>query len=139
MRQVLLDASATLSRPAAEHLEVLVAQATTDPDGTVVRQTRTGCEWWTYAGLKANAVLVQRRGLPATFDSLTIRARCSPIELKQALDAPAKDLAPQINERFLPNFAECLPDHLIVRFAGERLYDRDGASQIEQAPILERL
>jgi hypothetical protein len=53
-----------LSRRAAEHLELLAAQGATDPDATVLRATRTGCEWWTYAGLKANAALVQRFSLP---------------------------------------------------------------------------
>lgn len=60
------------------------------------RQARTGCEWWTYAGLKANAALVRRHGLPATLDSLTIRARCSPIELNRASDAPPTDSVPEI-------------------------------------------
>ena len=78
MRQILLNSNTSLSRRAAEHLELLSAQGTTDPSGTVLRPTRTGCEWWTYAGLKANAALVQSFGLPATFDSLTIRARCCP-------------------------------------------------------------
>jgi ATP-dependent Lhr-like helicase len=138
MRQVLLDASATLSRRAVEQMQVLVAQGTADPNGTVVRQTRTGCEWWTYAGLKANAALVQRHSLPATFDSLTIRARSSPIELKQALDAPAKDSPPQMDVRFQPKFVECLPDHLIVQFASHRLYDTAAAAYIKQTSIVER-
>src|SRR6185369_9617720 len=81
MRGVLQGSAATLSHRASEQLELLMAQGTTDPDGTVLRSTKTGCEWWTYAGLKANAALVQRFTLPATFDSLTVRARCSPIEL----------------------------------------------------------
>ena len=46
-----------------------VGLGTTDSGGTVLRPTRTGCEWWTYAGLKANAALVHGFGLPATFDS----------------------------------------------------------------------
>src|SRR5580700_11037556 len=91
MRQILLRSAATLSKRAAEHLELLQAQGTTDAEGTILRETRTGCEWWTYAGLKANATLVQRQGLPATFDSLTIRARCSPIELKRAMDGAPKE------------------------------------------------
>src|ERR1019366_4404152 len=101
MRQFLLNSNAALARRAAEQMELLAAQGTTDPAATVLRATRTGCEWWTYAGLKSNAALVQRFGLPATFDSLTIRARCSPIELNQALDTLPKEASAEIDERFL--------------------------------------
>jgi ATP-dependent Lhr-like helicase len=137
MRQILLNSNATLSRRAAEQLELLVAQATTDPSGTVLRATRTGCEWWTYAGLKANAALVQRFGLPATFDSLTIRGRCSPVELSRALEAPPKEPLPEIDERFRPKFAECIPDNLLAQFASQRLYDWDGASQVERSMVID--
>jgi ATP-dependent Lhr-like helicase len=137
MRQVLLHSNATLSRRAAEHLELLAAQGTTDPDATVLRATRTGCEWWTYASLKANAALVQRFSLPASFDSLTIRARCSPIELKHALDGPPNELPPEIDQRFRPKFAECLPDCLLAQFARERLYDWDAASKVERSAVID--
>jgi ATP-dependent Lhr-like helicase len=135
MRQVLLRSDATLSRRASEHLELLVAQGTTDPSGTVLHGTRTGCEWWTYAGLKANAALVQRHGLPATFDSLTIRVQCSPIELNRAMDGPPNEQATEIDKRFLPKFAVCLPEGLLEQFAIKRLYDWDAASQIEHSRI----
>jgi ATP-dependent Lhr-like helicase len=137
MRQVLLKSDATLSRRAAEHLELLATQGTTDTEGTVLRPTRTGCEWWTYGGLKANAALVQRFSLPATFDSLTIRAHCSPIELNRALNDPAKSASPEIDPRFRPKFAECLPDHLLAQFARERLYDWSAASQVERSAVVE--
>lgn len=136
MRHVLLHSGATLSRRAAEHLELLQAQGTTDPGGTVLRETRAGCEWWTYAGLKANAALVQGRGLPATFDSLTIRARCSPIELKRTLDKSPRERILDVDDRFLPKFAECLPDHLLSQYAQERLYDWPGASQVAAAAAI---
>lgn len=139
MRRVLLHPNGAFSRRASEHIEVLVAQSTTDPDGTILRATRTGCEWWTYAGLKANAALVQQHALPATFDSLTIRARCLPVALKGALDNPARDIAPDLDDRFLPKFAECLPDNLLNRFAAERLYDWDAAAQVASRPVIERL
>jgi ATP-dependent Lhr-like helicase len=137
MRQILLQSNATLSRRAAEHLELLAAQGTTDPDATVLRETRAGCEWWTYGGLKANAALAQRFSLPATFDSLTIRARCSPIELKRALDSPPSEPAPEIDQRFRPKFAECLPDRLLAEFARERLYDWNAASQVERSAVVD--
>jgi len=130
MRKILLNSNAALSRRAAEQMELLAAQGTTDPAATVLRATRTGCEWWTYAGLKANAALVQRFGLLASFDSLTIRARCSPIELNRALEAPPKDLAFEIDQRFLPKFAECIPDSLLAQFASHCLYDWSAANEV---------
>ena len=45
-------------RRAAEHLELLAGPRHHRSRRTVLRATRTGCEWWTYAGLKANAALV---------------------------------------------------------------------------------
>lgn len=135
MRQVLLNSTATLSRRAAEQLELFAAQNTTDPTSTVLRQTQTGCEWWTYAGLKANAALVQRHALPATFDSLTIRPTYSPIELNRALDAPPMDPSTEIDQRFLPKFAECLPSDLLAQFARERLYDWAASVRIERLRI----
>lgn len=137
MRQILLNSNAALSRRAAEQMELLAAQGTTDPAATVLRATRTGCEWWTYAGLKANAALVQRFGLPASFDSLTVRAHCSPIELKRAVDGPPTEATPEIDERFRPKFAECLPDHLLAQFARKRLYDWPAASQIPAEKIID--
>lgn len=139
MRRVLLDPTGAFSGRAAEHIELLVAQRTTDSDGTILRATRTGCEWWTYAGLKANAALVQQHALPATFDSLTVRARCSPVVLKAALDNPTRDVAADLDDRFLPKFAECLPESLRVRFAAERLYDWDAAAQVVRCPVIEQL
>ena len=136
MRQILLNSTATLSRRASEHPELLAAQGTTDPTGSVLRPTRTGCEWWTYAGLKANAALVQSFGLPATFDSLTVRARCSPIELNRALDGQPKDPSPEIDQRFLPKFAECIPNNLLAQFASQRLYDWSAAKEVCHQPLV---
>ncbi len=137
MRRILLGSTATLSRRATEELQLLIAQGTTDPEGTILRSTRKGCEWWTYTGLKANAALVQRFAIPATFDSLTIRARCSAIELKQLLDAQPQEMPPEIDPRFRPKFAECLPDNLLARFAQERLYDWPAAERTHVGKIIE--
>ena len=136
MRGILQGSAATLSRRAIEQLELLMAQGTTDPDGTVLRSTKTGCEWWTYAGLKANAALVQRFALPASFDSLTVRARCSPIELKRDLDSNPQDRDPEIDPRFRPKFAECLSEHQLTLFARARLYDWPAASRIREEGII---
>ena len=113
-----------------------MGQGTTDPDGTILRSNKTGCEWWTYAGLKANAALVQRFALPASFDSLTVRARCSPIELKRALDGNPQDRDPEIDPRFRPKFAECLSEHHLALFARARLYDWPDAERIGAERII---
>lgn len=137
MRQILLNPTATLSRRATEEMAQLAAQGTVDPDGTVLRPTRTGCEWWTYGGLTGNAALVRRFALSATFDSLTIRAMCSPINLKRALEAEQepKPLLPE--SRFRPKFAECLPDNLLALFAWERLYDWSAADHVRKSQMVE--
>ena len=136
MRRILQGSACSLSRRATEQLDLLMAQGTTNPDGTVLRSTKSGCEWWTYAGLKANAALVQRFTLPASFDSLTVRARCSPIELKRALDCNPKDPDPEIDPRFRPKFAECISEHLLTLFARARLYDWAVASRIREDRII---
>jgi ATP-dependent Lhr-like helicase len=136
MRCVLQGSPVALSHRAVDQLELLMAQGTTDQDGTVVRSTRSGCEWWTYAGLKANATLAEQFALPATFDSLTVRARCSPVELKRSLDVPPQGRDPEIDPRFRPKFAECLPKHHLAQFARERLHDWPAASQIRAGKII---
>jgi ATP-dependent Lhr-like helicase len=137
MRKTLQGSAATLSRRAIDQLELLIGQGTTDPGGTILRSNKTGCEWWTYAGLKANAALVQRFALPASFDSLTVRARCSPIELKRALDGSPQDRDPEIDPRFRPKFAECLSEHHLTLFARARLYDWPDAERIAAERIVD--
>lgn len=137
MRQILLNPTATLSRRASEELKMLSAQATVDRDGTVLRATRTGCEWWTYAGLRGNAALVHRLDVPATFDSITIRATYSPIELKRRLDHPCEPDPSLPDSRFRPKFAECLPDNLLARYAWERLFDWSAADYVSNERVVE--
>jgi ATP-dependent Lhr-like helicase len=137
MRRILLNPTATLSRRAADQMAALSAQGTVDPEGTVLRATRTGCEWWTYAGLRGNAALVRRFALPGTFDSLTIRATCSPIDLKRALDVVQEPRPSLPDSRFRPKFAECLPHNLLALFAWKRLYDWPAADYIHDSRMIE--
>jgi len=81
-------------------------------------------------------VAIEAVGLPATFDSLTIRARCSPIELSQALDTLPKEASAGIDERFLPKFAECIPASLLALFASQRLYDWSAANEVCHLPVV---
>jgi hypothetical protein len=136
MRQILLKPTATLSRRATEEMVQLVAQATVDPGGTILRATRTGCDWWTYAGLKGNAALAYRHALPATFDSITIHARCSPAELSRRLETQPTLASSGPDPHFRPKFAECISDHLLGMFVWERIYDWNAASHIEQLEII---
>jgi ATP-dependent Lhr-like helicase len=137
MRQTLLKPTATLSRRAGEEMETLAAEGTVDQEGTVLRSARTGCDWWTYAGLKGNAALARQLALPCTFDSMTVRARCSAVELKRSLDTRIDSTPPEPDPHFRPKFAECIPDNLLVLFAQERLYDWDAANHIKQSRICE--
>ncbi len=137
MRQTLLKPAATLSRRASEEMETLAAEATVDQDGTVLRTARNGCEWWTYAGLKGNAALAREFALPCTFDSMCVRAHCSPVELKRSLDSRAHLTSPKPDPHFRPKFAECIPDKLLALFAWKRLYDWAAAKQIEQFRIVD--
>ena len=136
MRQILLNSTATLSRRATEEMAQLVAQVTVDQDGTVLRATRTGCEWWTYAGLRGNAALAYRHALPATFDSITIHARCSPAELSRRLETQPTVASSGPDPHFRPKFAECIPDHLLGSFAWERLYEWDAANHTQQSKTI---
>jgi hypothetical protein len=136
MRQVLLNPTATLSRRATDEMAQLAAQASVDQDATVLSATRTGCDWWTYAGLKGNAALTYRQALPATFDSIAIHARCSPIELKSRLDTKPNTAPPDPDPHFRPKFAECIPDHLLGLYAWQRLYDWDASDHVLHSPII---
>ena len=91
------------------------------------------------AGLKANAALVQRFPLPAAFDSLAVRPRCSPIELKRALEGAPQDGDSEVDPRFRPQFAECLPEHQLNLFARACLNDWPAASRTRgEAPSSRR-
>ena len=45
---------------------------------------------------------------------------------------PPKEPSPEIDPRFLPKFAECIPDDLLAHFAGQRLYDWSAANEVCQ-------
>jgi ATP-dependent Lhr-like helicase len=138
MRHTLLNPTATLSRRAGDEIAQLVAEGTVDPEGTVLLNTRTGSDWWTYAGLKGNAALVLKHALPATFDSMTIHAPCSPIELRERLEARTLTELPAPDSRFRPKFAECVPERLLGMFASHRLYDWQAAARIGEMQIIVR-
>lgn len=67
----------------------------------------------------------------------TIRGRCSPVELKRSLDASPQDTDPEIDPRFRPKFAECIPEHLLGFFARQRLYDWDAANHVLRSNIVD--
>jgi hypothetical protein len=73
----------------------------------------------------------------ANVASVTIRARCSAIELKRLLDTAPQERPPEIDPRFRPKFAECLPDALLAQFAQERLYDWPAAERTHAGKIIE--
>jgi hypothetical protein len=67
----------------------------------------------------------------------TICGRCSPLELKRSLDAPSQDTDPEIDPRYRPKFAECIPEHLLGFFARQRLYNWDAANHVLRSNIVD--
>src|ERR1035438_3082802 len=63
----------------------------------------------------------------------------TPIELNLALDGPSKEASPEIDQRVLPKFAECIPDSLLAQFASQRLYDWSAANEVCQMPDRKRV
>ncbi|MDZ4800304.1 MAG: DEAD/DEAH box helicase [Bryobacteraceae bacterium] len=107
-----------------------------DREGTMLLETSQGCEWWTFGGMRANAALTYAWPFAVTFDNLSIRARVSPIELSEAINAAWDLLPPESNPRNAPKFAECLPNDLLGLFAWERDYDRRSAETISELPVV---
>jgi hypothetical protein len=138
MRRVLLFAQTnpSWSRRAAAELASFRREPIVNADGTVLLETKSGCEWWTFAGLRGNAALTYAWPFPVSFDNVTIRANVG----RQALQQAAKtewDLAPpKPDRRFRPKFAECLSADQLGRLAWCRLYDRDAADAVHQQPML---
>jgi hypothetical protein len=60
-----------------------------------------------------------------------------PVELKRSLDASPQDTDPEIDPRFRPKFAECIPEHLLGFFARQRLYDWDAANHVLRSNIVD--
>jgi ATP-dependent Lhr-like helicase len=137
MRQVLNSESVSKSwsRRAQSELASFRGKHITDTSGTVLQPTKTGCVWWTFAGLRANAFLA--RNLNARFDNLRFLCDYSPFELSKAVRS---EMSTEIHlpEKFsLPKFAEALSESERSTYAQQRLYDRSSARKILAMPMVQ--
>lgn len=117
-------------------------------DGTVIVQEPTGPRWWTWAGARANAVLVA--GLtevaPELLDdgaytnrNIRLRGDATPSALTRALWEARQRLGPEfagvvpgVNDDAVRGlkFAELLPSDLALAALAERNADRVGAGRV---------
>ena len=51
-------------------------------------------------------------------------------------DTLPKEASAEIDERFLPKAAECIPNDLLAQFASQRLYDWSAANEMCQMPLI---
>lgn len=123
------------------------------PDGTMVADDGARLRWWTFAGARANAVLVAALGLvdPDLLDewsysnlSIALRSDASPARVSLALHQATKqfgdDLAgvvPEISPQALKKlkFADLLSDEMAIRTLAARLSDSHSASIVASTPV----
>lgn len=107
-----------------------------DHDGTPIVQSHDGAtEWWTFAGIAANATLAyelsQATKSQVTYDNLsvTFRSQVSTEAIEQALRTletlDVRTMLPAVEEKAIDGlkFSECLPHDLAVRVVESRLRD----------------
>lgn len=157
-RRVLLGempARRRLSRRASEHLPVVRADYLNrvDADSTLVTSIDARTRWWTWAGGRANAVLVAALEAvdPTLVDDeyvydnrqIGLRSSVSAAEIRRAVHAVQArveglaELRPFVTERALEQlkFSELLPPDLARDTLQARLADRDAAVRVLTRPI----
>jgi hypothetical protein len=125
-----------MSRRAAKELTILANERVTDDEGSLLLETKSGTEWWTFAGLRGNAALAYGWNFPATYDNLSIRTPASAVEVRKAIEDSGESSPPEPNRRGLPTFSECLPEGLLSLFAWHRDYDRSAPGVIRENPVI---
>jgi ATP-dependent Lhr-like helicase len=140
-RDVLLgaDPTVTLTKRAVTALgdARAVAARSVRPDRTVIDHD---CNWWTYAGARANATLAAALS-DVVSDDVDVDNDRIQLRTDLAHDALAKSIArvdlasaalPAVDDDALRGlkFAESLPPDLAVRTLSERLLDRDSARAV---------
>jgi ATP-dependent Lhr-like helicase len=114
-----------------------------EENGSVVLTTANGTiTWWTFGGIKANAMLasefgnVQRDNLSLSFSSKLV-----PREIESRITelrvGDVKEMRPPIEEDSICGlkFSECLPSELAVRLLQNRLSDPQGIRSVLKAPV----
>lgn len=99
-------------------------------------ETKSGTEWWTFAGLRGNAALAYGWTFPVTYDNLSIRTQASAVEVRKVIENQHQTKLPEPNRRNLPKFSECLPEGLLGLFAWHRNYDRRAENMIREYPVI---
>jgi ATP-dependent helicase Lhr and Lhr-like helicase len=134
------------SRRGAEELQEAQSEFRwLDPECTSLIRGDDQIQWWTFAGLRANATLTDSlRNIPAAgFDNLCIRFdRGIPLEaLEKSITnlrehppkfAPVADLERAIDQL---KFSTCLPRQLAERMLAVRLADPDAVAGILAQPL----
>ncbi len=135
MRRVLISESISKSwsRRATTELGSFRNKGLTDVKGTLLYDTKTGCEWWTFGGLRANATLaawLRSAQISSRFDNLSLSTEGSPYELSKTIASlTPTDL--QLPEKMTtPKFADAIPEALLLDFDRSRLYDVPAAAGI---------
>ena len=150
IRQVLIEGSPSINitKRARTKLDELQRDFSwVDAEGTAVARDPAGVNrWWTFAGLRANAVLGELAGplrLPASReDNLAIRLRddASVEGLKRRLDDLAGDAAADVFPAAADSpdslkFSSCLPEELALRTVRRGGSDARGVRACLSEPI----
>jgi hypothetical protein len=105
----------------------------TDANGTVLQDTKTGCEWWTFGGLRANATVaawLRSAQIACRFDNLSLSTEDSPYELSKTI-ASLNPTDPQLPEKMTPpKFADGIPEALLLDLDRSRFYNVPAATGI---------
>jgi len=141
-------ASPRLSRRATAEIDVSRAEfAWLSPECTsfVADAARGSCSWWTFAGLRANAMLAQAfQGVkPSSFDNLCLRfdGAVQPRELEDAIagvrnvpptTAPVFDYGRVVEEL---KFSACVPRRLAEHMLALRLADASAVIDVVGQPV----
>ncbi|HVC93473.1 MAG TPA: DEAD/DEAH box helicase [Pirellulales bacterium] len=117
-------------------------------DGTaVLRQTDGECEWWTFAGFRANACIVpalaEATQSRVAHDSFTLRftSHLPLADNERAIEAirarSADQLLPNVDEAALNGlkFSECLPKELGLHVLQVRMLDRAALELVQRQPV----
>jgi hypothetical protein len=98
-----------------------------------LRDTKTGCEWWTFGGLRVNATLaawLRAAQISCRSDNLRLSTDASPYELSRTI-AALNPTDPQLPEKMTPpKFADAIPEALLLDLDRSRVYDVPAAAEI---------
>ncbi len=141
MREVLDSESVwkSWSRRAQTELASFRSKRVTDTSGTALHATKSGCVWWTFAGIRANALIAawfRCQNIDSRSDNLRLICDCSVPELSKAIRSEIGEI--HLPEKFtLPKFAEALSKSELSVYAEQRLYDEPSARKIIALPTVQ--